>query len=976
MTLISKSQPNLVGGVSQQPDSLRLENQCRIQENAVPSVIEGLYKRPPFTVEARLSSVSSPATYPSDSVIQCHWIDRDPQERYVVYAEKPLSASPCSIRVFDFTGAERTVTKVENNFFTVAEVNDYLTVTSVRDLKFLTVNDYTFILNTAKIPATAPELVPDPYPTSRGYFNIRQGSYKTNYEFSLRRTTQTAIRTLWFRTFNGNTTGTEVNERRAITLRSISQYPSDSLIGGAYTLRIASTVVSVGNNDFTFNYSGGSTNGPERIMLDLARQINAAGIGYFASVENSGYSLFTDVGTTNKNYAELRITRDGTTAGGFTLSWQAIPGTLGTHYQTETVLHCAYTDDEVATIDTSNLADKVLRFAHTTGFLSSSVHGSVVGVSGGSTDNVAFMSSNDGVSGTMATAVWEKVNDVDDLPPIAFNGEVVRVSGSTEANEDDYYVEFDTGGGNTLATGTWRETARPGSLMRMTNLPLVLVRQNDGTFKLQGGDWLDRQVGDDVTNPFPSFVAVPQITEPVTIPATTGQPITDVFFHKNRLGLLTASGVVMSEAGVYFNLFKANSRSVLDSDPIDIQAAHTSVSSLTHAVPHNERLLLFSDRTQFVVSGTPLLTPKTASIQYVSSYECNTDASPVTLGRNVYFGAKSGEKAFISNGYASIWEMQQLTEDITVGAYQASSITGQIPRYMAGSATLLVPCPDQETMFVKTDLATINMWKFFINGQNMIQSAWSKFTFALCDIVSFNVYDSSRLYALVRLNTAGAGTSQLFLVSMDLLRETQIPLLDFSVYANTVATASFDGTHTTISYTSSLAYLHSSNYAVQVVHAGTGQQYACTYPTSSSIRIAGDLTVALSSLILGVPYTMRYQFGRIDVRESTDRGGSAAVKTGRYQNLFGVLKYANTNNFTVTTQINQEAVKSMQFVASKGNDGTTPWLMDNGEYRFPTLTRTDNLTVEVLNATPYPCTLIGAEWIANFTTNFPRLRAQ
>jgi hypothetical protein len=134
--------------------------------------------------------------------------------------------------------------------------------------------------------------------------------------------------------------------------------------------------------------------------------------------------------------------------------------------------------------------------------------------------------------------------------------------------------------------------------------------------------------------------------------------------------------------------------------------------------------------------------------------------------------------------------------------------------------------------------------------------------------------------------------------------------------------------------------------------------------------------VALSSLILGVPYTMRYQFGRIDVRESTDRGGSAAVKTGRYQNLFGVLKYANTNNFTVTTQINQEAVKSMQFVASKGNDGTTPWLMDNGEYRFPTLTRTDNLTVEVLNATPYPCTLIGAEWIANFTTNFPRLRAQ
>jgi predicted GNAT superfamily acetyltransferase len=125
----------------------------------------------------------------------------------------------------------------------------------------------------------------------------------------------------------------------------------------------------------------------------------------------------------------------------------------------------------------------------------------------------------------------------------------------------------------------------------------------------------------------------------------------------------------------------------------------------------------------------------------------------------------------------------------------------------------------------------------------------------------------------------------------------------------------------------------------------------------------------------GHPYTMRYQFGRVDVREDTRNNGSASVKAGRYQNLFGLLKFANTNNFTVSVQIQQETPATMTYTASLGNDGGGSVKLDNGEYRFPTLTKTDNLTIEVTNATPFPCTILGAEWIANFTTNFQRYRA-
>ncbi len=45
--LISSSIPNLLNGVSQQADTVRLPNQFEIQENGLSDVVFGLGKRPP-----------------------------------------------------------------------------------------------------------------------------------------------------------------------------------------------------------------------------------------------------------------------------------------------------------------------------------------------------------------------------------------------------------------------------------------------------------------------------------------------------------------------------------------------------------------------------------------------------------------------------------------------------------------------------------------------------------------------------------------------------------------------------------------------------------------------------------------------------------------------------------------------------------------------------------------------------------------
>ena len=45
--LISNSIPNLLNGVSQQPDTVKLPNQAVLQENGLSDIITGLGKRPP-----------------------------------------------------------------------------------------------------------------------------------------------------------------------------------------------------------------------------------------------------------------------------------------------------------------------------------------------------------------------------------------------------------------------------------------------------------------------------------------------------------------------------------------------------------------------------------------------------------------------------------------------------------------------------------------------------------------------------------------------------------------------------------------------------------------------------------------------------------------------------------------------------------------------------------------------------------------
>ena len=56
MALVSKSIPNFINGISQQPPSLRLASQGEVQENGYSDIVDGLKKRPPTKFLRKLNT--------------------------------------------------------------------------------------------------------------------------------------------------------------------------------------------------------------------------------------------------------------------------------------------------------------------------------------------------------------------------------------------------------------------------------------------------------------------------------------------------------------------------------------------------------------------------------------------------------------------------------------------------------------------------------------------------------------------------------------------------------------------------------------------------------------------------------------------------------------------------------------------------------------------------------------------------------
>jgi hypothetical protein len=548
---------------------------------------------------------------------------------------------------------------------------------------------------------------------------------------------------------------------------------------------------------------------------------------------------------------------------------------------------------------------------------------------------------NDGLADQGLGLVYKEVSNITDLPAKAFNGFRVKVKGDAELVQDDYYVEFQTKDGNDFGEGTWVETvgwvgAAEGIKVSInaTTMPLQL-KPDDTTFNtwtLDTATWGNRLAGDDDTNPAPTFV---------------GSKVNDIFFFKNRLGLLTDSSIVFSEADEYFNFWRTTVLSLLDSAPIDVGVAHTKVAILQHAVPFQEKLLIFSNSTQFVLRGTDLLTPKTVSITPATEYDSSDTIKPLVLNNYVYFN-------FRRNNYEGVTEYYV---DNDANIFDAAEITAQVPTYvpsrielMTGSATENLLC------LVNGNRTEMFVYKFFWQNKEKVQSAWQKFTFGR-EIVSMGFIESD-LYVITK------DTTDTFLEVLPMENDLQDTDLTYSILLDSridsedtrnILSTSFSGGVTTIS---GFPY---DPTGVEI-YSKAGHKYAFTRTSATAGTVSGDITSV--PFFAGIPYNMLYRFSDQTLKQPTERGGRSASDYTFQTIRSGSLNYADTGHFVV--EVTPKFRDKYTYVYNPdilGADLTlNSFTPQSGHFRFSVQAQPEEATIEVKSSSALPCKLLAAEF--------------
>ena len=343
----------------------------------------------------------------------------------------------------------------------------------------------------------------------------------------------------------------------------------------------------------------------------------------------------------------------------------------------------------------------------------------------------------DGLAGEGIGVVYKQVNSITELPLYAKNGFVVTVSGDAELNQDDYYVRFETLGGDDVGKGAWVETVAPDLPLNYdgSTLPIELVSEPDG-FTLRSMKFQDRVAGDDRSNPLASF---------------TGQTISNLFFYKNRLGFLSNENIILSESGLgsldttgqlVFNFGRNTVTTLLDSDPIDVAVASSRVTNLKAAKGFQENLVLFSEIGQFVLKGGDVLTPKTVSITPVTNFSFEHQVDPLPLGSYIYFPFTRG--AFTG--------LREFTVNASTDNYDSSEVTEHVPAYIPNDIIDIAGTTSEDMIVLlsKQEKGSLYIYNYFWNNQQKVLSAWSKFTFT--GEIRGIEFIESKLYAVITNN--------------------------------------------------------------------------------------------------------------------------------------------------------------------------------------------------------------------------------
>jgi len=502
MAIVTQKITNYLGGVSKQPDDRKLPGQLVDIINGYPDPTFGLTKRPGTQF---IQTLGTGAALYEDA--KWFFIQRDDDETYI---GNIMSGTPSTINIWNaVSGVSCTV-----NY--TGSAQDYLTETTPRlGYEILTVQDTSIITskNTTVAAQATPAASSDTYATIR----LNAASYSSQYYIKINDGTTDYELQAQHRTTPDYTTVTGENPTDPYITRN-----KDDLLGAADPPKAILSAEEILTDIKTW-LDGLSISGLTVIQLESTLELKRTG---------GDFSLTVRGGQDNEDLTSIISTVDvisdlpATSVSGRTV---AVSNTVA---QDSTY----WAEFEV---DSGKVSE-----------LSITAPGS--GYSDGTEETTTTSGSGEGLAVTITVSGG------------AISTVTVSDPGSGYKVGDTVTVDNGTGGTLTITeaygAGAWVETVSPfvSPGLDASTMPHELVNTGTNTFVFQEISYTNRLVGDDTTNPQPTFV---------------GNTITNSFFFNNRLGFTSGDNVIFSQAGEYYNFYVISALSTAPNDPIDLNTS-------------------------------------------------------------------------------------------------------------------------------------------------------------------------------------------------------------------------------------------------------------------------------------------------------------------------------------------------------------------------------------------------------------------
>lgn len=972
MPLINTSIPNFIGGVSQQPAAIRKNNEAEEVVNAIPSPVEGLIKRPPAEfISTLFTDASQPNRFYDTSELFFHLIERDEKEKYLLYI-----ANNGAYGIYDLVN--KVPKKVDLN--TVNPL--FKGVTKPSERSAVTIGDVTFVANALDVPA----LTTDKSPKNPANYNqnaliwIKQANFgrehivtltsSDNRVYTYKHTTRSVIVT-------ANGTGTATNSTTILSQLTYSKGIKADVYPQAYVTYVAG--------------SGGVVD--VRLVTDfvgLEGPLSTQGPGDTGSDVGVELTIPTQNGVAN---AKIRIKADSS-------------GEIGTNHVAES-LAFGRASGYIGPLDgiDSNLTDPATGNADvpfkTDRFSNTRTKDGVIWVKARTASPLDFdITVEDDFAGDGIVVIRDTVERFEDLPPTAPHGYVVKIAGVPESGYDDYWVKFEAEDGD-FSRGIWVETVAPDIFYNVDSLtmPKLVIRNSVGDFVVavaNGGNltgipseqsatynWTDRLVGDDETNPVPSFMNKGFQPGPLRI--------NGLCYFQGRLGILSGENMIFSETGQFFNFFRTTVLDLLDTDPIDVASSSQKSGIIYSAIPFNRDLILWTPTNQSVLRTGDTFTPKSVGITTAADYENQAYlCKPVSSANSIFFTYNNG-------GYVGLREL--VPQPALDGSYLANDLTTNVSRFIAGTPTSLSASTHDNIVALVAN-KKLYIYRYLAVNNERAQSAWVECKISdaskifvdsdthgseFCEPLWAGFVESDMfVVALMRRKTGNpTPTTNAYIPALFKIRMgsglTDSPINDWLTHLDCRArlTGSYNsGTEkTTITLPYGLDYAAGKTKVVNdlgnslLIESGTPSTFKINANTGS-VNAPGTVVLdgnqSASPLWVGVPYEMKYTFSTQYLKRGQNM---PALLGGRYQLHNMILQFAETGYFKVTTQTPDGTPYEYEFAGDiLGSSLVGAAFLKTGQFRVPIFSKNDNITISIISSSFLPCKILSGEVEAEFTS--------